>query len=81
MEATAVRTPARTTLALAAVTIASVVLAHADPWEESGEGPTFVSSKSAARRVLPDLPDALPEAVAHDAMRGHGRGPPSVDST
>ncbi len=43
-----------------AAAIGAVVLVHADPWRREGDAPLFVSSKSAAVRLLPELPEGVP---------------------
>jgi len=39
---------------------AAVALVHADPWERAGDDAVFVSSKSAATRLVPELPEGVP---------------------
>lgn len=43
--------------------LGSVVLVHRDPWRTAIESPTFVSSRSAAVRLFPDLPEGVPTDV------------------
>jgi hypothetical protein len=49
----------RTWVLVAAATLA-VALVHFDPWRRDAVGPGFVSSKSAAVRLLPELPEGVP---------------------
>ncbi len=51
------RRPSATTWVLAAVAVGSVALAHADPWAEQGPEAELVSTKSNARRLMPELAD------------------------
>ena len=51
------RRPAVSTWVLAAVAVGAVALAHADPWAEQGPEAQLVSTKSNARRLMPELAD------------------------
>lgn len=43
-----------------AAAIGAVALVHADPWRRDGDAAQFVSSKSAAVRLLAELPEGVP---------------------
>lgn len=51
------RRPGPTTWVLAAVAVASVAIVHNDPWAQDGPVAELVSTKSNARRLLPELAD------------------------
>jgi hypothetical protein len=60
VEAQALMRIATSTWGWLAAAAAAVVLVHADPWQRAGDAPLFVSSRSAAVRVLPELPEGVP---------------------
>jgi Domain of unknown function (DUF4340) len=60
--------PATWALGLAA--IAALALVHADPWRRSDAATAYVSSRSAATRLLPELPEGVPTDLRLRIARG-----------
>ncbi|HWB75461.1 MAG TPA: hypothetical protein VG755_10915, partial [Nannocystaceae bacterium] len=62
------------TWALGVAAALAVALVHADPWRRAASGPAWMSSKSAAVRLLPELPEGVPTDLRIAIAKGGNAG-------
>ncbi len=64
--------PSATTWALAAAAIAAVALVRVDPWQRARTEGAYVSNRSVAARLLPELAAGIPEGASIELQRADG---------
>ncbi|MBX7082972.1 MAG: DUF4340 domain-containing protein [Nannocystaceae bacterium] len=60
------------TAALGVAAIAAVVLVHHDPWQRAAAVGDYVAGRGGSERVLPQLPEGVPEGAAIELVRADG---------
>ncbi len=60
------------TVALGVVAVAAVVLVHHDPWQRAAPVGDYVQGRGSSERVLPELPEGVPEGTAIELVRADG---------
>ncbi len=62
----------RGTMAACVIAAGAIALVHADPWARRDHPLQYVSSRSAATRLLPELPEGVPGDVAIELVAADG---------
>lgn len=66
------KAPSASTLLLGLAAALSVALVHRDPWGDGGAVSPLVSTKSNARRLLPEIADRSPTGATIELLPAHG---------